>query len=117
MWRVQENGFIREYRKKGKAGIKPGLDPNSPITLKNNDVKNAINTDYAAYIPEEGFNGYKFPDEALSDGSDGIEGQQNFIDLSIYHPKYKCKYNDHVPIDLPLFYCCLLYTSPSPRDS
>ena len=36
-----------------------------------------------------------------------ISGYLNFIDLSIYHPKYKGKYNTHVPIDLPHFYCTM----------
>ena len=107
MWRVQENGFIREYRKKGQNGITENIDPNAATTLMDNGYKNAIYNNYAAIIPEEGFSGYKYPDQKLSDGSDGIEGHQNYIDLSIYHPKYGGKYNDHAPIDLPLFYCTL----------
>jgi len=107
VWRVQESGFIREYRKKGKNGMKLGIDPNSATALIDNGVKDVIKNNYAAHIPEEAFSGYKYPDQKVSDGSDGIEGHQNFIDLSIYHPKYGGKYNDHVPIDLPLFYCTL----------
>jgi len=31
----------------------------------------------------------------------------NFIDLPLNHPKYKGKYADHVPVDLPHFYCTM----------
>jgi len=31
----------------------------------------------------------------------------NYVDLSIYHPKYNGKYDNHVPIDLPMFYCTM----------
>ena len=31
----------------------------------------------------------------------------NFIDLTIYHAKYDGKYEDHVPIDLPSYYCTM----------
>lgn len=31
----------------------------------------------------------------------------DFIDLSIYHPKYGGKYEDHVPIDLRHYFCTL----------
>ena len=31
----------------------------------------------------------------------------NFIDITIYHPKYCGKYNNHAAIDLPHFYCTM----------
>jgi len=107
VWRLHDNGHVREYRKKGKIGLPTGLNPNSQSTVSKNSYTNTIKHNYAAYIPEEGWTGYKYPDQAISDGSDGVKGHQNFIDLSIYHPKYGGKYNDHVPIDLPFFYCTM----------
>ena len=45
--------------------------------------------------------GYRFP-------SDEFEaGYRNFVDLTIYHPKYNGKYDDHVPIDLSYLYCTM----------
>ena len=111
LWRVQENGFIREYRKKGKNGLPPGLDPNSDEALMDNGHRATITHNYAFHLPGEAESGYKYPDQTVSDGSDGIEGHQNFVDLSIYNMKYGGKYNDHVPIDLPFFYC--LTSGPS----
>ena len=107
LWRVHHNGFIREYRKKGMNGLPPGIDANSKTTLQDNGYQQAILHSYSHHIPEEGFSGYKYPDQAVSDGSDGIKGHQNWVDLSIYHEKYGGKYNNHVPIDLPQYYCTL----------
>ncbi|XP_066912681.1 uncharacterized protein [Clytia hemisphaerica] len=107
LWRVQHNGFIREYRKKGATGLPPGIEANSQTTLQDNGYQQAVLHSYSHHLPDEGFSGYKFPDQAVSDGSDGIEGHQNWIDLSIYHEKYGGKYNNHVPIDLPQYYCTL----------
>ena len=58
LWRGQESGFIREYRKAGKAGLKDGLDANDWANL---DLaqRNAVYDNYAHYIPEEGGKGYK----------------------------------------------------------
>ena len=44
---------------------------------------------------------YKYPDQRENSTTDEL----NFIDLSIYHPKYNNKYENHVPIDLPAWYC------------
>ena len=35
LWRGQESGFIREYRKAAKAGLKDGFDPNDWGSLSN----------------------------------------------------------------------------------
>jgi len=85
VWRVQDNGHIREYRIKGKKGIPKGVDPNdltSQSTEKQTEYANAIE-------------------------SDDVKDAQNYLDLTIYHPKYKGKYDDHVAIDLPHYYCTM----------
>ena len=83
------------------------MDPNSATTLMDNGHRQAITHNYAFNLPGEGGSGYKYPDQKVSDGSDGVKGHANFVDLSIYHPKYGGKYNDHVPIDLPYYYCTM----------
>lgn len=106
VWRIQENGLIREYRKKGKIGLTKSIDVNSAsINFNHRDI---IKQNYAHYIPEEGRAGYKYPDERISDGKyDGLKNYLNFIDLNIYHPKYNGKYDHHVAIDLPYYYCII----------
>ncbi len=96
LWRVQENGTVREYLKKGASGLAATADLGS----KENLAK--IENDYSSYLPEESWAGYKFPDEKITK-----DGQLNFIDLPINHPKYKGKYAKHEPIELPNFYCTM----------
>ncbi|ACL58169.1 hypothetical protein [Methylobacterium nodulans] len=96
LWRTQENGFVREYRKKGAAGLEKDANLEDP---KNFDV---IKKDYASYLPDESYAGYKYPDEQLS-----ADGRLNFIDLPISHAKYEAKYADHEPIDLANYYCTM----------
>lgn len=96
LWRVQDNGTIREYRRKDAKGLEEGADIFDESNLS------VIETDYASYLPEESWDGYKHPHEQVAE-----DGQLNFIDLPINHPKYKGKYNDHVAIDLPHFYCTM----------
>ena len=74
------------------------VDPNDVDNLTAEQLK-IINDNYASFIPEESWNGYKSPDNQF------VDGYHNFIDLTIYHPKYGGKYDDHEPIDLPQFYC------------
>ena len=96
LWRVQDNGTIREYRKKDAQGLKSGadlFDENNMATIEN---------DYASYLPEESWDGYKHPHQKVTE-----DGHLNFIDFPLHHPKYKGKYNDHVAIDLPHFYCTM----------
>merc|ERR1719354_134924 len=104
IWRIQENGMIRNYRKKGMVGIKEDTDPNdlNPNSSDDKMKLDIINKNYAEFIPEESWSGYKYSDEKLSE-----EGYLNFIDLTIYHPKYEGKYNDHEPIDLPHWFCTM----------
>jgi hypothetical protein len=96
LWRLQENGMIREYLRSGATGLAPGDDLYDPANLP------AIRSDYSHFLPEEGFDGYKDPFEPVN-----AEGRSNFIDLPITHPKYGGKYRDHVAIDLPHWYCTM----------
>lgn len=96
LWRVQDNGTIREYRKKDAKGLSEGADLFSHANLA------VITDDYASYLPEESWSGYKHPHQQKAD-----DGQLNFIDLPIHHPKYNGKYENHVAIDLPHFYCTM----------
>jgi hypothetical protein len=96
LWRIQENGTVREYLKRDAKG----LDKNADIMAKENLA--LIEQSYSSYIPEESWSGYKYPDEKYSK-----DGKQNYIDLPITHPKYKAKYAGHAPIDLPNWYCTM----------
>lgn len=96
LWRVQESGIVREYLRKGATGLPADADLSDPANLE------IIRRDYSAYLPDEGWSGYKYPDQRLSEG-----GRLNFIDLPITHQKYAGKYAEHAPIDLPNFYCTM----------
>ena len=96
LWRLQDNGTIREYRRDGAKGLPKGAD----IFHKKNLT--VIANQYSSYIPGESWSGYKHPHEEFTE-----DGRLNFIDLPITHPKYKGKYDDHVAIDLPHWYCTM----------
>ena len=96
LWRVAENGMIREYRRKGASGLPLGADLAAPANLR------ALRNDYEAWLPEDRFAGYRYPDDPV-----GEDGQLNFVDLPITHAKYDGKYARHEPIDLPGFYCTM----------
>lgn len=96
LWRVQENGMVREYLKKGAKGL--AKDANV-LDDKNLDL---IRESYSSYIPEESWSGYKYPDEQLTK-----DGQLNYIDLPITHKKYQAKYQKHEAVDLPNWYCTM----------
>ncbi len=53
LWQVQDNGTIREYRKKDAQGLPDGADLFDEVNLA------TIENDYASYIPEESWGGYK----------------------------------------------------------
>ena len=78
LWRVQDNGTIREYRKKGAKGLPKGADI---IAKKNLTI---IANQYSSYIPEESWDGYKHPHQEIAE-----DGNLNFVDLPLNHPKYK----------------------------
>ncbi|CAA2143845.1 hypothetical protein HYPP_04443 [Hyphomicrobium sp. ghe19] len=96
LWRVQESGMIREYRKKDAAG----LPANSDIM----DAKKlaSLESEYSSFLPDESWSGYKYPDQKFT-----ADGRLNYIDLPITHPKYKARYAAHDPIDLPNFFCTM----------
>lgn len=96
LWRVGENGLIREYLKAGAEGLPPDADLNDPANL---DI---IKNNYSSFIEEESWDGYKYPDQVLSDA-----GTLNYIDLSIHHASYEGKYDDHPAIDLASYNCTM----------
>ncbi len=96
LWRIQENGTVREYLAEGKQGLRPNADI---FTAKYQGI---ISNNYSHYLPTESWSGYKYPDQKLN-----AKGELNFIDLPITHPKYQGKYTKHPAIDLPSFYCTM----------
>ena len=96
LWRVQENGTVREYLKAGAEGLAPGADLTAKAT------QTIISDNYSSYLPSESWSGYKYPDQKLNE-----TGKLNFIDLPITHQKYKGKYLKHQPVDLPNWYCTM----------
>ncbi|MFT7414448.1 MAG: hypothetical protein ACI9FO_001107 [Methylophagaceae bacterium] len=96
LWRVQENGTVREYLRVGAKGLVPGAD----LTAKQAQIIIAEN--YSSYLPDESWSGYKYPDQKFNEA-----GNLNFIDLPITHQKYQGKYADHKPVDLPNWYCTM----------
>ena len=98
VWRVQDNGMVRCWRRYGMVGLDMNVDPNGNLDQHQMDI---VMNNYDAYIPEEGFQAYKYPHQQFGDG------YHNFVDLTIYHPKFGDKYHDHEPIDLAHFYCTM----------
>ena len=99
VWRIQDNGHVREWRRHGNIGLDQNVDPNSASLTP--EQMNIIAENYASFIPEEGAGGYKAPENQFTDG------YHDYLDLTIYHPKYGGKYDDHEPIDLAHFYCTM----------
>jgi len=88
LWRVQENGMVRLYKSRAwNAGVPLHTDVYNP------KYYNSIKTDYNIDA------GYRFYEDEDGDGNAA------FLDLPIYHPYFNGHYEDHVPIDLPIFYC------------
>ena len=96
LWRVGETGMIREYLKAGTDGLAPDADLNDPANLE------IIKNNYSSFIEEESWDGYKYPDQKMSEA-----GTLNYIDLSIHHASYEGKYDDHVPVDLASYNCTM----------
>ena len=65
-----------------------------------------LTSSYSSYLPDpnEPYNwaGYAAPNQRIN-----AEGTLQYIDLPISHAKYGGKYDDHVPIDLRLWYCTM----------
>jgi hypothetical protein len=96
LWRIQEMGTVRQYLRKDKQGLPEGADLNDP------QYQDIIEHHYSAYLPEESWSGYKYPDQRLNEN-----GRLNFIDLPITHAKFDGKYDEHEAIDLPNWYCTM----------
>ena len=102
LWRIHENGFVREYLKANAKNCWPAnstKNPNDDLTPDEFDV---LKNSYSHFEPEESWSFYKYPDEMVNDN-----GCLNFVDLTIYHPKYNDSYENHEPIDLPMYYCTM----------
>lgn len=122
LWRIHDNGIIRLYRKGGKTGVPLDADVNDPTLL------DTILSDYvwsaaplpppsnptrlpacaqAAFIPKEetpagdGWSGWRYANNTEEDGNAG------FVDLPLQHPAFEGKYAEHVPIDLPHWFCTM----------
>ncbi len=96
LWRVQENGTIREYLRPGAEGLPEGADPLAAENLE------TVREDYASFLPDLGREGYRYPDQRIDEA-----GRLTFVDLPITHEKYEGRYADHEPIDLANFYCTM----------
>lgn len=96
LWRVQENGTVRLYKKKDAEGLAQDADVLATQNLK------VIEQDYDYYLPKESWSGYKYPDQKVDD-----TGHLNFVDLPISHAYFDKEYQDHEPIDLPNWYCTM----------
>ena len=115
LWRYQENGFIRVYRRRGKDGI-PLKNKESIVDLREraivkeetkkedeslNNLLDILEQNYKSIDNNNNFD-YHFGKEVSE--PDG-EKWLNWIDLPIYHAKFGEKYKDHVPIDLSVYFC------------
>ena len=92
--------MIREYRKYGKTGLSATKESTINSDGLTRDDLNIIKHDYTSYMPEDRTL-YKLSTDKVKDG------HLQYMDLSIYHPKYGGKYDDHVPIDLAHFFCTM----------
>ena len=98
VWRIQDNGHVREYRKYGVDGLRDTVNPNDGNMGKGDlDI---IKNEYTNYMPED-TSLYKLTKDKVR------HGYLQYVDLTIYHPKYGGKYDKHVPIDLAHFYCTM----------
>lgn len=95
LWRVHENGSVREYLKPGAEGLAEGADIFAP---ENQEI---INTQYTHFLPGEP-SLYRLPWDKVDDA-----GRLTYVDLPITHPKYKGKYKDHEPVELANWFCTM----------
>jgi len=101
MWRIQGAGFVRVYRTQGEEGIKEE-DRNSALDGKDMKLNSILVNHYTHQDGSENRDHKHSFGEEISE--DGI---LNWLDLTIYHPKFEGKYNDHPVMDLPWYYCGL----------
>ena len=106
LWRIQENGLVREYLVDGELMAGFTADEWDDLDFRNYNFSEEetfiFENSYSNFISTASWAGYKYPNDPISK-----QGYKNFVDLSIYHPKYRQKYENHVPIDLPQFYCTM----------
>ncbi|MGF1769031.1 hypothetical protein L4D06_16810 [Enterovibrio makurazakiensis] len=96
LWRVQENGNVRLYRKRQAQGLPVDTDIYSQDAIKK------IGNQYGYYLKDESWAGYKYPDQRITENN-----TLNYIDVPITHPIFKGKYQDHEPLDLASWYCTM----------
>ena len=95
LWRTQENGMVREYRRAGAQGIAANA------SVFDDAVQPSMKADYSHYLEGESWSGYKLPANHID------ELGQAFVDLPISHTKYQGAYDAHVPVDLAYWYCTM----------
>ena len=126
MWRFQENGFIRVYRDKSKSvgilkdekedAIESGLHYIDADNYARNDrLLSILKDNYMNIDPALDFD-YAFVENDTSfikyHPYWGREVEVlNWIDLPIYHEKFTQKYENHVPIDTPAYFCQVILIS------
>ncbi|NRD72344.1 hypothetical protein HQQ94_03620 [Shewanella sp. VB17] len=91
LWRVQDNGMVREYLIDGALGLPKNAD------IFSSRYQNVIQNNYTHDLS----GAYVLPQNKV------VNGRLNYIDLPIYHDKYRGKYQFHEPIDLPSWYCTM----------
>ena len=102
LWRVQDNGHVRMYRREGRLGL------NQNTNLRGFTDVDRIRADYVTGAELYGTGAYRYPDQEVTvENADQTGGRLNFIDLSIHHEYFNGTYADHVPIDLPFYYCTM----------
>ena len=130
MWRFQENGFIRVYRKNGsnvgilpeekKRAIESGLHyVDADEYAREDRLLRILRNNYMNIDPALDFD-YAFAktDTSIIKNADGRSIEVlNWIDLPIYHEKFTRKYEDHVPIDTPAYFCQVISSLVIYRNS
>ena len=119
MWRFQENGFIRVYRDKSKnvgiledekdKAIESGLHYVDAKYTRDDRLLGILKNNYMNVNPALDFD-YAFGDDtSIIINTIGRRVEVlNWIDLPIYHEKFTRKYENHVPIDTPAYFCQVL---------
>ena len=117
LWRIHENGHVREYLNNGAIGVTtPADDPGTALDesdLSHPDAMAAfvagltaadIGTDYSHKTnhPTDSFAGFKTNASLTGAGT-----AAQFLDIPISHARYAGAYDTHVPIDLPGWYCTM----------
>ena len=108
MWRYQENGFIRLYREKGsKEGItveekRAAIDMGGCTGEAKTDEQRRLLRIIRKYYLQLKIGKFKY-----AFGEEVQEDTQwlNWIDIPMYHPFFEKKYENHVPVDLSIYYC------------